>query len=260
MMDSQVLYPPIGLVVGLVVGLTGVGGGSLMTPILVFVFRVPINIAVGTDLAFASLTKIVGVTAHNARGNIAWPIVGKLAAGSIPASIVTTIALGYLRAGGRPLEGLILPVLGLSLVGTAIAIFLRPRILAAGERHHQRTENASSVMTVGSGVVLGVVVTLTSVGAGAIGTAMLMLLYPLLRPATVVGSDLAHAIPLLTVAGLGHLQLGNIDYRMLAGLLLGSVPGIYIGSTMSSRLPDGLMRNILAGVLLVMGITCVLGG
>jgi hypothetical protein len=103
-------------------------------------------------------------------------------------------------------------------------------------------------------------VTLTSVGAGAIGVAALMLLYPKIRGAELVGTDLAHAIPLVTVAGLGHLQLGNIDYRLLLGLLLGSIPGIYIGSTVSSRLPEVMMRRILAGTLLILGISCIVGG
>ena len=132
-MSLQSLYPIVGLIVGLVVGLTGVGGGSLMTPILVFVFKVPVELAVGTDLLFASLTKIVGVTAHSARGNVNWRIVGTLAAGSLPASIATIIAMGYLKAGGKPLDGIVLPVLGVSLVATAAAVLLRKRILTASQ-------------------------------------------------------------------------------------------------------------------------------
>jgi uncharacterized membrane protein YfcA len=255
----QSLYPIVGLVVGLVVGLTGVGGGSLMTPILVFVFKVPVELAVGTDLLFASLTKIVGVTAHSARGNVNWRIVGTLAAGSLPASIATIIAMGYLKAGGKPLDGIVLPVLGVSLVATAAAVLLRKRILAASQGRYALGEAGSARVAVLVGVVLGVLVTLTSVGAGAIGVAALMLLYPALKPAAIVGTDLAHAIPLVTVAGLGHLQLGNIDYRLLLGLLAGSIPGIYFGSTLSARLPEVLMRRILACVLLVMGIACVVG-
>ena len=259
-MSMQSLYPLVGLIVGLIVGLTGVGGGSLMTPILVFVFKVPIELAVGTDLLFASLTKIAGVTAHGARGNVNWHIVGTLAAGSLPASIATVIGLGYLKASSKPLDGLVLPVLGFSLVATAAAVLMRRRILAAGNGNYALSEAGSTRITVLVGIVLGVLVTLTSVGAGAIGVAALMLLYPVLRPAAVVGTDLAHAIPLVTVAGLGHLQLGNVDYRLLLGLLAGSIPGIYVGSTISARLPEVLMRRILACVLLVMGIACVVGG
>jgi uncharacterized protein len=256
----QSLYPAVGLVVGLIVGLTGVGGGSLMTPTLVFLFKVPLDIAIGTDLIFASLTKISGVFAHGVRGNVNWRIVTRLGAGSLPASVATILIMSQLKAHGKPLDGIILPLLGFSLVATAAAVMLRKRILAAGGKMFEiREETANRLVTL-IGVVLGVMVTLTSVGAGAIGVAALMLLYPKLRGAEVVGSDLAHAIPLVTVAGLGHLQLGNIDYRLLVGLLVGSIPGIYIGSMVSSRLPEVMMRRILAGVLLVMGISCIVGG
>lgn len=256
----QSLYPVVGLVVGLIVGLTGVGGGSLMTPALVFLFKIPVDIAVGTDLIFASLTKVAGVTAHSSRGNVNWRVVGRVGAGSLPASIATILVMSQLKAHGKPLDGIILPLLGISLVATAAAVLLRKWILAGGGGFFGLSEEASNRLAIVVGVILGIVVTLTSVGAGAIGVAALMLLYPKLHGAEVVGSDLAHAIPLVTVAGLGHLQLGNIDYHLLVGLLLGSVPGIYIGSTVSSRLPEVMMRRILACVLLVAGISCVVGG
>jgi len=259
-MQLQSLYPIVGLVVGIVVGLTGVGGGSLMTPTLVFLFKVPLDIAIGTDLVFASLTKIAGVAAHGVRGNVNWRIVSRLAAGSLPASIATILVMSQVKADGKPLDHVVLPLLGFSLVATAAAVMLRKRILAAGGKSFELTEQQSNRFATIVGVVLGVMVTLTSVGAGAIGVAALMLLYPKLRGAEIVGSDLAHAIPLVTVAGLGHLQLGNMDIRLLVGLLVGSIPGIYIGSTVSSRLPEVMMRRILAGVLLVMGISCIVGG
>ena len=259
-MPSDSLYPVVGLIVGLIVGLTGVGGGSLMTPALVFLFKIPVDIAVGTDLLFASLTKIAGVTAHSARGNVHWGIVIRLGAGSLPASIATIFLMSQLKAHGKPLDGILLPLLGISLVVTAGAVLLRKHIISAGGELFNLSEHASNLLAVLVGIVLGVTVTLTSVGAGAIGVAALMLLYPKLRGAEVVGSDLAHAIPLVTIAGLGHLQLGNTDYRLLLGLLLGSVPGIYIGSTVSSRLPEVIMRRILACVLLVIGIACIVGG
>jgi uncharacterized membrane protein YfcA len=258
-MNLQSLYPLVGLVVGLVVGLTGVGGGSLMTPALVFLFKVPVDIAVGTDLIFASLTKIFGVTAHSARGNVNWRIVTRLGLGSLPASIATIFVMSQLKAHGKPLDHYILPVLGVSLVATAAAVMLRKRILAAGGKWFEMSEQTSNRFATLVGVVLGIMVTLTSVGAGAIGVAALMLLYPKIRGAELVGTDLAHAIPLVTVAGLGHLQLGNIDYRLLLGLLLGSIPGIYIGSSVSSRLPEVMMRRILAGTLLILGISCIVG-
>ena len=259
-MPLESLYPVVGLTVGLIVGLTGVGGGSLMTPALVFLFKIPVDIAVGTDLIFASLTKIAGVTAHSARGNVNWRIVMRLGAGSLPASIATIFVMSQLKAHGKPLDGIILPLLGISLVGTAAAVLLRKRMVSEGGELFSLSERISNRLAVIVGIVLGIMVTLTSVGAGAIGVAALMLLYPKLRGAEVVGSDLAHAIPLVTAAGLGHLQLGNMDYRLLVGLLLGSIPGIYIGSTIGSGLPDVMMRRILACVLLVMGIACVAGG
>ena len=259
-MPLQSLYPVVGLFVGLIVGLTGVGGGSLMTPTLVFLFKVPLDVAIGTDLLFASLTKVAGVAAHGARGNVNWRIVMRLGAGSLPASIATILLMSQLKAHGKPLDGIILPLLGISLLATAGAVMLRKRILAAGGKMFELSEQTSNRFATVVGVVLGIMVTLTSVGAGAIGVAALMLLYPKLRGSEIVGSDLAHAIPLVTVAGLGHLQLGNIDYRLLIGLLVGSIPGIYIGSTISSRLPEVMMRRILAGVLLVMGIGCIVGG
>jgi uncharacterized membrane protein YfcA len=230
-----------------------------MTPALIFLFKVPAPLAVCTDLVFAAQTNIAGVAAHGMGGNVNWVIVMRLGAVSLPAAVATLLVMGQFKAGGKPLDGVVLPLLGVSLVATAAAILLRKRILAAGggmfELNEQSAHRAATIV----GVVLGVMVTLTSVGAGAIGVAALMLLYPKLRGASVVGSDLAHAIPLVTVAGLGHLQLGNIDYRLLVGLLVGSIPGIYIGSMISSRLPEVMMRRILAGVLLLMGIVCVVG-
>src|SRR5437868_7078864 len=155
-MNLQSLYPVVGLIVGLVVGLTGVGGGSLMTPTLVFLFKIPVDIAVGTDLIFASLTKIAGVGAHSARGNVNWRIVRRLAAGSLPASIATIFAMSQLRAHGKPLDGIILPVLGVSLVATAAAVMLRKRILAAGGERFELTEQTSNRIATVVGVVLGV--------------------------------------------------------------------------------------------------------
>lgn len=258
-MNLQSMYPLVGLIVGVVIGLTGVGGGSLMTPALVFLFKIPVDIAVGTDLLVASLTKIFGAAAHSVRGNVNWKIVTRLAAGSLPASIATIFVMSQIRAHGKPLDHIILPVLGVSLVATAAAVMLRKRILAAGGKTFELTEQTANRAATIVGVVLGVMVTLTSVGAGAIGVAALMLLYPKLRGAEVVGIDLAYSIPLVTVAGLGHMQLGNIDYRLMFGLLIGSIPGIYIGSTVSSRLPEVMMRRILAGTLLVLGISCIVG-
>ena len=241
-------------------GMTGVGAGSLMTPFLITQIGIHPAMAVGTDLLFASITKASAAAPHHTFGNVNWRIVMRLGAGSLPASIATIFIMSQFKTHGKPLDGVILPLLGVSLVATAAAVMFRKRILSAGGKVFELSEQVSNRFATLVGIVLGVMVTLTSVGAGAIGVAALMLLYPKIRGAEIVGSDLAHAIPLVTVAGLGHLQLGNIDYRLLVGLLLGSVPGIYIGSSVSSRLPEVTMRRILAGVLLFMGIACVVGG
>src|SRR5207247_7046688 len=174
--------------------------------------KIPVDIAVGTDLLFASLTKIAAVTAHSARGNGHWGIVMRLGAGSLPTSIATIFLMSQLKAHGKPLDGIVLPLLGISLVVTAGAGLLRKRIIWAGGELFGLSAPASNLLAVLVGIVLGVTVTLTSVGAGAIGVAALMLLYSKLGGTEVVGSDLAHAIPLVTIAGLGHLQLGNLDY------------------------------------------------
>src|SRR5262249_55554535 len=151
-----------------------------------------VDIAVGTDLLFASLTKIFGVTAHSARGNVNWRIVTRLGLGSLPASVATIFVMSQLKAHGKPLDHYILPVLGVSLVGTAVAVMLRKRILAAGGKRFELSEATANRWATVVGVVLGVMVTLTSVGAGAIGVAALMLLYPKIRGAEFVGTDLAH--------------------------------------------------------------------
>src|SRR5438876_10591999 len=182
-----------------------------MTPALVFLFKIPVDIAVGTDLLFASLTKIAGVTAHSARGNVHWGIVMRLGAGSLPASIATIFLMSRLKAHGKPLDGILLPLLGISLVVTAGAVLLRKRIIWAGGELFGLSGHVSNLLAVLVGIVLGVTVTLTSVGAGAIGVAVLMLLYPKLRGAEVVGLDLAHAIPLVALVGVAHVALVHTD-------------------------------------------------
>ena len=194
--------------------------------------------------------------ADGARGQIEWRVVAYLAAGSIPAAAISVMALLVLKASGRSAEWLILPFLGLALVGTAISILIKhgqeayPTLPLSQERMPVR-------LTVMVGAVIGVLVTFTSVGAGAIGVAALMMLYPSMRPEKVVGTDLAHAIPLITVAGLGHIQLGHVNYPLLLSLLVGSVPGIYFGSMLSSKLPGRLMQKLLVGILLTVGLSCI---
>ncbi|MBC7804327.1 MAG: sulfite exporter TauE/SafE family protein [Candidatus Parcubacteria bacterium] len=246
-----------GFGVGIVVGLTGVGGGALMTPILVMVFGVAPHTAVGTDLLFASITKFFGAAVHQSRGTVDWQVVRRLAVGSVPAAAATASLLGWLGTA-QLREGLILKALGLALVCTAVGLIVKMRLHAWGRRRRTATpavfKAAQPALTVIAGVVLGVLVTLTSVGAGALGTVILVYLYPYrLTPAKLVGTDLAHAIPLALTAGAGHLLLGNVDFGLLGMLLIGSIPGILIGSLLSTRIPEHLVRMAIALVLLFVG-------
>ena len=250
-----------GFGVGLVVGMTGVGGGALMTPILVLLFGVSPHTAVGTDLLFASLTKMFGVGVHGAHGTVDWLVVRRLACGSLPAA-ATTLALMVFLGQGQIREGLILHALGVALLITSAGLLLKERLHAIGQRfrtidpaHFRRAQPALTVL---AGAILGVMVTLTSIGAGALGTVMLVYLYPVrLTAAKLVGTDLAHAIPLALLAGAGHLALGNVDFGLLGTLLAGSIPGILIGATLSARVPEGLVRGAIAVILLYVGIRLI---
>jgi uncharacterized protein len=252
-------YSLSGLFVGLLVGLTGVGGGSVMTPLLMLVFGVPPTTAVGTDLLYACVTKSVGTVVHGFSGTVEWPIVNRLALGSVPGTVLTLIVLSrYQRqssAGNTPIT----TVLGIALILTAISIVFRKRILdafanaARGLKPRTRT-----LLTVFLGLTLGVLVSLSSVGAGALGITFLLVLYPNLPAGKLVGSDIAHAVPLTLVAGIGHWFLGSIDVLMLVSLLVGSIPGIVIGSYIASRIPDKLLRPVLAGTLAVVGVRLAL--
>jgi uncharacterized protein len=236
------------------VGLTGVGGGSLMTPILVLLFGIHPTTAVGTDLLYAAATKSVGTLVHGASGTVEWSIVGRLAAGSVPATALTIFLLAHFQAQSSGVNGVITVVLGVMLILTAIAILFRRIILdifakRVGELDARRT----TISTVVLGAILGVLVSLSSVGAGAIGVTVLLILYPKLPAAKLVGSDIAHAVPLTLIAGIGHWFLGSIDWHLLGSLLVGSIPGIVIGSLISSRIPDNVLRPILASTLAIVG-------
>ena len=242
-----------GLMVGLMVGVTGVGGGSLMTPILVMMFGVAPTTAVGTDLLYASATKMFGVGVHHGAGTVDWPIVRRLAMGSLPAA-AATLAWMHLSEAGRVKSGFIIDMVAVMLIITALGIFFKDGMHRLGRKlrigNAAGFKHAQPVLTVVCGVVLGVLVTLTSIGAGALGTVMLVYLYPLrLDAAKLVGTDLAHAIPLALIAGLGHLALGNVDWQLLVNLLLGSVPGVLLGSLISTRAPLALIRYAIAVVL-----------
>jgi len=244
-----------GFGVGVIVGLTGIGGGALMTPLLVLVLGVAPQVAVGTDLLFASITKVFGVVIHGRRGTVDWGVVKRLAAGSLPVALLTVLVLAAL-GGSQVRSGLILNGIGVALALTALGLGFRRRLHELGRI--LRTDTPESfkrwqpVLTVVAGAVVGCLVALTSVGAGALGTVALIYLYPYrLTAAKLVGTDLAHAIPLALIAGAGHLMLGNVDFALLANLLLGSIPGIVLGSLLSARAPESIIRNAIAFVLLL---------
>jgi len=256
------MYTLSGFLVGLVVGVTGVGGGSLMTPLLVLFFGISPATAVGTDLLYASLTKSLGGWVHGRRGSVDWKVVGLLALGSLPASVVTIVLLKYLTLDEQTLRSLVTSVLSVALLLTASALLLKNQIKKLARRrdgtvyelHHRSLPGA----TIATGVVVGSLVTISSVGAGVLGTVALLFLYPRMSAVKVVGTDIVHAVPLTAIAGMGHMALGTVDFVLLGSLLLGSLPGIYIGSHLSARVPERVLRPLLATMLLIIGIKMVL--
>lgn len=247
------LYTLSGLLVGFLVGLTGVGGGSLMTPLLVLVFGIHPATAVGTDLLYAAATKTVGTGVHGFKGTVQWKIVGRLAAGSAPATIATLWFLHIHKAAAA--GGLITLALGWALLVTAAAVLFRRTIVKAlAARAMLLGESQVAAFTILLGAALGALVSLTSVGAGALGMTVLLVLYPRTDVAKLVGSDIAHAVPLTLIAGLGHWLLRSVDWTLLVSLLSGSIPGIILGSLVASRTPDGVLRPVLASVLVLVGV------
>ncbi|EXF96540.1 membrane protein [Pseudomonas fluorescens HK44] len=245
-----------GLVVGFVVGMTGVGGGSLMTPILLW-FGINPATAVGTDLLYAAITKSGGVLVHQKHRNIDWKITGWLTLGSVPAVALTLVFLKYFNTDPQATNAIIKQALGIVLLLTALAIFFKSQLLAfaqkhAGDHYHLSNRNLS-LLTVVTGALLGLMVALTSIGAGALGTVALFILYPFLPTRRLVGTEIAHAVPLTLVAGLGHASMGNMDWHLLGFLLMGSLPGIYVGSHLSGRISDGVLRPCLAVMLVFIG-------
>ena len=252
-------YSIAGFVVGAIVGLTGVGGGSLMTPLLVLGFGVAPVTAVGTDLLYAGITKAAGTAAHGWKGHIDWRIAGWLAAGSVPATALGLFLLSALPPAGATTRVIVSMTLGAMLVATALAIALRARLLQwARARQSSWIAKHAIAATVATGALLGFAVTLSSVGAGAVGVTALALLYPALATVRIVGTDIAHAIPIALLAGAGHALLGNVDLALLASLLAGSIPGILLGSLAAARLPERLLRHSLVAVLLFAGTKLVL--
>jgi uncharacterized membrane protein YfcA len=248
------LYALSGLVVGTLVGLTGVGGGSLMTPLLVLVFGLHPSTAVGTDLLYAAATKSVGSFVHGFSGTIDWRIVLRLAAGSVPATAVTLMVISHLGKAMDTQHGVLNSVLGGALVLSALSILLRKVIHDFFQRRVGPLAPAqTTVFTILLGAVLGVLVSLSSVGAGAIGLTVLLVLYPTLPAGRLVGSDIAHAVPLTLLAGLGHWVVGTVNFGLLGSLLVGSIPGVIIGSLMAARVSDRILRPILASTLALVG-------
>jgi hypothetical protein len=255
-MDFQVAYIIAGLVVGFIVGVTGVGGGSLMTPILLYFGVSPAN-AVGTDLLYAAITKAGGVHVHHRKKNIDWRITGELALGSLPAAALTLWVLHSISVDTATLNKVIKVTLGYALLLTALAILFKRRIFDYSKRNNswitRMNPHQQRIATIITGVILGAVVTITSIGAGALGTVALFMLYPLLPTVRLVGTEIAHAVPLTLVAGMGHAGLGNVDWHLLANLLIGSLPGIYLGSHLANRVADHYLRPALAVMLAFVG-------
>ncbi len=246
------LYVASGFSVGLLVGMTGVGGGSLMTPLLILLFGIHPATAVGTDLLYAAATKTGGSLMHGLARSVRWPVVFRLASGSIPASILTLVVLWELDLNAASARSLINLVLCFALLLTATSLIFRKAIM---DRYRGRLEQVdirtTAAATVLVGAALGVLVSISSVGAGAVGVTALLLLYPRLRMASIVGSDIAHAVPLTLVAGIGHWAMGAVDWQLMGALLLGSLPGIVIGSYAAVRAPETVLRLILATTLIL---------
>ena len=254
------LYSAAGFLVGMLVGMTGVGGGSLMTPLLVLLFGFHPATAVGTDLLYASVTKIVGTAVHGKQGTVDWRIVGGLASGSVPSAILTLFVMSRVGTLNQNASGVLNLLLGIALLLTSISVFFRPWILNwAGHHIHALDRRSLRRWTVLLGATLGILVSVTSVGAGALGTTALLILYPRLPVARIAASDIAHAVPLTLIAGIGHWLMGSVDFTLMFALLVGSIPGIIVGSLLSARSSDDLLRPVLAITLLIVAVRLLVG-
>ncbi len=241
-----------GLLGGFLVGLTGVGGGSLMTPLLIMAFHVPPPIAVGTDLLYAALTKAGGVWAYHRRGQVNWAVTRNLLLGSLPASLATLLLWPQGHDDTRT-DQLICRILGFALFLTAMALLFRRRPpVGTPVSPPSFLAGATGYWTCLVGAFVGVMATLSSVGAGAVGTAALMTLFPGMALSRMVGTEIAHAVPLTLVAGIGHGWRGHVDPLLLVNLLAGSLPGIWMGARLNARLSERTARPLL--VLMLLGI------
>jgi uncharacterized membrane protein YfcA len=254
------LYVTSGFGVGLLVGMTGVGGGSLMTPLLILLFGIHPSTAVGTDLFYAAATKAGGSVVHNWARSIYWPAVLRLASGSIPASILTLIVLWQLDLNSAAARSLVNVVLSFALLLTATSLIFRRALMESFRARIERLDAGTIARaTVLVGAALGVLVSISSVGAGAVGVTALLLLYPQQPMARIVGSDIAHAVPLTLIAGIGHWALGGIDWPLMGVLLIGSLPGIVIGSYLATRVPETALRLLLAVTLIAVAVKLASG-
>ena len=264
-MYGSIEYILAGVLVGFCVGVTGVGGGSLMTPILITLFKIEPHIAIGTDLLYAAISKFFGSVVHAKKLNIVWPIVIWLAVGSIPASIATTWVLDNYLSQSTHYKAILTMVLGFMLTITGISIVFRTQVERffsrfgkpmTNEDIDQQRERLKSkrVQIALMGIVLGIFVTLSSVGAGAFGIMALIIMFPNLPMIRIIGSDVVHAVLLTLVAGMGHMSSGNVDFELLMWLLIGSIPAIIVGTLVSSRLPEKIIRKILGITLFALGI------
>jgi uncharacterized membrane protein YfcA len=246
-----------GFGIGAIVGMTGVGGGSLMTPLLIGVFKLNPAIAIGTDLWFAAITKSGGAWAHHRHGHVDYRITGLMLAGSIPASLAT-VALMHYTGVTKGWASALTFALGIALLLTAVTIAYRSAWQALGLRLERwLPESRKNVLTVVAGFLLGVLVSLSSIGAGALGATLILLLYPRLPAHRLVGTDIAHAVPLTLVAGIGHATLGHVDWGLLGALLIGSLPGIWLGAQLTKVMPDKLVRALLCVSLVTAGLKVI---
>lgn len=247
------LYSLAGLFVGLIVGVTGVGGGSLMTPVLILLFGVHPSTAVGTDLLFAASTKTAGSAIHGLHKSIDWTILGLLSIGSVPGAAVSPWTLSHTSLDMQGVSRWLSIILGMMLLVTALTILFRDRLLALALATRVQSRSRRITSTIAFGFTIGVLVSIASIGAGAIGVTVLMMLYPRMPILRIVATDIAHAVPLTLVAGMGHWIIGNVDWVMLVSLLLGSVPGILITSHFAPKIPDWFIRSTLSTVLTLVG-------
>jgi uncharacterized protein len=253
-MSNPLLYAAFGLIVGVLVGLTGVGGGSVMTPILMLVFGQSPAVAVGTDLMFSASTKLVATASFGFSRRVDWPIVGRLALGSVPAAAAVIV---WFWLNGRPpgaVDQVIARCLAVVLAFAAVALLLQNSLRRLGLRYTatwlHSADRQRVALTIIAGALLGFGVTMTSVGAGAVGVAVLVALYPLrLTSDRLVATDIAHALPITAIAAAGHATLGHVDLRVLACLLMGSIPGVLLATRASIRLPPQITRTLIAVML-----------